>query len=243
MASEDNQDVDAHVRRLWRHRGTTLPTPRRGPRQQLDLDEILAAGIAIADSDGLAAVSTRAVAARFDKTPMALYPYVGTKENLLALMQDHASAMPSWTDPATSLADALRAWALALFEVYLAHPWLATRPWAQSSQGPNEHDWLERLLRILDHWQVAAAVRSSAVTMLYATVRASAETAASYRRLDQRGAAAWRAHAEATARQLPDLCDRYPLSTGLPPVTADWRDAPRAGLEGAVGLLADALSD
>jgi AcrR family transcriptional regulator len=118
-------DMAAHVRRLWRHRGTTLPAPRRGPRQRLDLDEILEAGIAIADAEGLAAVSTRSVAARFDKTAMALYPYVGTKENLLALMQDHASAMPSWADQPSTLDEALTAWALALFELYLAHPWLA----------------------------------------------------------------------------------------------------------------------
>jgi len=102
-------DAHAHVRRLWRHRGTALPRPRRGPRQQLDLEDILATAIALADADGLAAVSTRAVAARFGKTPMALYPYVGTKEDLLALMQDHASAMPEWADPRTGLADALLA--------------------------------------------------------------------------------------------------------------------------------------
>src|ERR1700738_2617794 len=149
MAIKPTQDVDAHVRRLWRHRGTTLPTPRRGPRQQLDLDEILQTGIAIADAEGLVAVSTRAIAAKLDKTAMALYPYVGTKENLLTLMQDHASAMPMWEDPATSLADALQAWARALFEVHLTHPWLTERPWSQATQGPNEQDWLERLLEIL----------------------------------------------------------------------------------------------
>src|SRR5918912_3568611 len=122
-------DLEAHVRRLWRHRGTTLSAPRRGPRQELDLDRILEAGIAIADAEGLAAVSTRAIAARFGKTAMALYPYVGSKESLLALMQDHPTAMPAWDDPGGSLADGLQAWALALFEVYLAHPWLAERPW------------------------------------------------------------------------------------------------------------------
>jgi len=241
MVREDNQDVPAHVRRLWRHRGTTLPTPRRGPRQQLDLDEILAAGIAIADAEGLAAVSTRAVAGAFDKSAMALYPYVGTKENLLALMQDHASAMPAWEDPVTSLADALQAWALALFEVYLAHPWLAGRPWSQASQGPNEQDWLERLLRILAHWRTPPGARPPTVTMLYATVRASAETAAAYRRMDRQGIAEWQAHAEATRNQISDLCQRYPLSTGLEPVTPDWRDSPRAGLVAAVRLLATGL--
>ena len=237
-----SSDVEAHVRRLWRHRGTTLPTPRRGPRQQLDLDDILDAGIAIADAEGLVAVSTRSVAARFDKTAMALYPYVGTKENLLALMQDHASAIPSWNDPRTGLADALEAWALALFGVYLAHPWLAERPWAQHTQGPNEQDWMERLLRILDGADVAPAARASTVTMLYATVRACAETAAAYRLMDRRGIARWLDHAEATAAQIPDLRQRYPLSTGLEPVAADWRDSPRAGVTGAVRLLAGALA-
>lgn len=242
MAVEPNRDVDAHVRRLWRHRGTTLPTPRRGPRQQLDLDEILRTGIEIADTEGLAAVSTRAIAARFDKSSMVIYPYVGTKENLLALMQDHACAMPAWDDPDTSLADALHAWARALFEVYLAHPWLTDRPWSQASQGPNEQDWLERLLRILDAWDVPPDARPTAVTMLYATVRATAGTAAAYQRMDQRGIAEWRERAEATATLIPDLRDRYPLSTTLAPVTPRWQDAPRAAVTAAVNLLASALT-
>lgn len=239
--SERNQDVDAHVRRLWRHRGTTLPTPRRGPRQQLDLDEILEAGITIADAKGLAAVSTRAIATKFDKTAMALYPYVGPKENLLALMQDHASAMPTWEDPVTSLADGLEAWALALFEVYLSHPWLAERPWSQATQGPNEQDWLERLLQVLHEWGISPSARPAAVTMLYATVRASAETAAAYRRMHQQEIGEWRRRADATMKQIPDLCQRYPLSTGLEPLTPEWQDNPRAALTGAVQLLANAL--
>jgi AcrR family transcriptional regulator len=243
MTVEPDRDVDAHVRRLWRHRGTTLPTPRRGPRQQLDLDEILAAGIAIADAEGLAAVSTRAVAARLDKSSMIIYPYVGTKENLLALMQDHASAMPSWRDPATGLADALRAWALRLFDVYLAHPWLTERPWSKATQGPNEQDWLERLLGILHRWDVAPTARPPAVTMLYATVRATAETAAAYRRIDRQGEAEWRSRAAATAHRIPDLGQRYPLSTALEPLTPRWEDSPRAGLTAAVRLLATALEE
>lgn len=243
MARNSAPDLDPHVRRLWRHRGTTLPTPRRGPRQQLDLDEILDAGIAIADADGLAAVSTRAVAAKFGKTAMALYPYVGDKANLLALMQDHASAMPAWDDPSTILADALEAWARALFELYLTHPWLTERPWSEATQGPNEQDWLERLLEILHVWGVRSSTRPSAVTMLYATVRAAAQTDAAYRRIDERGAAAWLHQMEATRQQIPDLCERYPLSTKLESPVSDWREGPRAALTGAVRLLASALEN
>jgi AcrR family transcriptional regulator len=240
MARRLNRDADAHVRRLWRHRGTTLPTPRRGPRQQLDLDDILRAGIAMADAEGLAAVSTRAIAATFGKTAMALYPYVGTKDDLLALMQDHASAMPDWHDPGTSLEDDLRGWALALFGVYLDHPWLARRPWSQATQGPHEQDWLERLLRILDRWAVPPDTRPSTVTMLYATVRATAETTAAYRRMDEREATEWRERAEATGHRIPDLAQRYPLSTGLKPLTPQWQDNPRAALAGAVRIVATA---
>jgi AcrR family transcriptional regulator len=230
-------EVDAHVRRLWRHRGTTVPVPRRGPRGELDLDEILAAAIALADAAGLAAVSTRALATRFGKTPMALYAYVGSKANLLELMQDQAHAMPTWADPGPALADDLLAWASALFDRYLAHPWLLARGWAQAGQGPHEEDWLERLLTILHTGAVPAAARSTAVTMLYATVRATAETAADYRDLTPSDAAAWRARAAATRRLIPDFAARYPQSTSLP-TTADWTDAPRAALTAAVRLIA-----
>lgn len=242
MGRKPTGEVDAHVRRLWRRRGTTLPTPRRGPRPQLNLDEILQTGIALADADGLAAVSTRAVAGRLGKTAMALYPYVGPKESLLALMQDHASAMPAWEEPVTSLADALQAWATALFEVYVGHPWLTGRPWSQATQGPNEQDWLERLLGILLRWSVAPAARAPAVTTLYATVRATAETTAAYRRMNRSGIAAWRRLAEATRTQIPDLSERYPLSTSLEPLTPQWQENPRAALVAAVRLLAAGVS-
>jgi len=242
MVRKTERDTDAHVRRLWRHRGTTLPTPRRGPRQQLDLDQLLDAGVAIADAHGLAAVSTRAIAERFGKTAMALYPYVGSKEQLLALMQDHAAAMPAWEDPGPSLVDALQAWVSRLFDIYMAHPWLAERPWSQATQGPNEQDWLERLLRILHRWGVAARARPSAVTMLYATTRATAQTAAGYRRMDQGGVDAWLEQAQATRAQIPDLAGRYPLSTELEPHSPHWQDSPRAGLANSVALLAQSLA-
>ena len=227
-------EVEAHVRRLWRHRGTAVPLPRRGPRGELDLDEILAAAIDLADAGGLPAVSTRAVAAHFDKTPMALYAYVGSKENLLALMQDHASALPTWDDPATGLADDLLAWAFHHFDLHTAHPWLTERGWARHTQGPNEQDWMERLLAILAAWSVPAPDRAAMVTALYATVRATAETAAAYRNLTPADTEAWLAQ----ARLIPDLAERYPHSTALPPAAGNWRDAPRAGLAAAVRLIA-----
>lgn len=253
MATENNHE--AQIRRLWRHHGTALPTPRRGPRQQLSLDEILATAIAIADTEGLEAVSTRAVAAAFGKTPMALYPYVGTKAHLLDLMHDHACAPPPATaSPAPGaapypesgavgdggLAGDLETWAAALFELFTTHPWLAERSWSRASPGPNERDWLERLLAILHTHDVAPELHAPTVTMLYATVQNCARTAADHRRLDPAGAAEWLAHTEATHRLIPDLAERYPRTATLIPVSPDWQQNPRITVTRAVHLIAAA---
>jgi hypothetical protein len=118
------------------------------------------------------------------------------------------------------------------------HPWLTSRGWAQTTQGPNEQDWMERLLAILACWPVPFP--TPVVTTLYATVRATAETAVAYRRMANAEASAWLAQATATRRLIPDFAARYPRSTSLPPAAADWRDGPRAGLAAAVRLLATA---
>jgi AcrR family transcriptional regulator len=239
MGPGRNSDVQSHVRRLWRHHGTTVPTPRRGPRQQLDLDDVIEAAIAIADTEGLAAVSTRAVAAKFGKSAMALYPYVGSKENLISLMQDHACALPAWSNPTASLADALETWALKLFHVYSAHPWLTELRWSQASQGPNQQAWLERLLAILDAWHVPVSTRAPVVTALYATIRATAQTATAYQRIDGHGIGAWRASAATMALLIPDFAERYPQTVRLQ-VSSDhkWQQAPRVALRRAVKIVA-----
>lgn len=51
--------------------------------------EILDIAVALADERGLAAVSMRAVAERVGVTPMALYPYIGSKAALLDGMLGH----------------------------------------------------------------------------------------------------------------------------------------------------------
>jgi AcrR family transcriptional regulator len=237
-------DVEAHVRRLWRHRGTTPPAPRRGPRQQLTLDALLDAAVEVADAAGLGGLSTRAVAARLGVSAMGLYSYVGSRDQMVALMQDHASAIPAWTDPGTSLAADLAVWAEQLFDLYLAHPWLTEIPWAEASGGPNEQDWLERLLGILDHWEAPGASRAAVVTALYATVRAAAQTAAAYRGLAHSDRAdQWLNRARATRQLIDDYPQRYPLSLRLEPHEADdWQDAPRASLRSVVEVISRGLA-
>jgi hypothetical protein len=66
---------------------------------------------------------------------------------------------------------------------------------------------------------------------------AVAETTAAYRRMDQDAIAQWSRRTQATMKQIPDLHQRYPLSTTLEPLTPQWHHNPRAGLTGAVQPL------
>ncbi len=62
------------------------PTPAR--REPLTRARVLAAAVALADAEGIEAVSMRRVAERLDVVPMALYKHIGDKEDLLDGMVD-----------------------------------------------------------------------------------------------------------------------------------------------------------
>ena len=65
---------------LW---GIAGPRGRRGPRPGLSVERIVRAAIAIADRDGLEAVTMRRLADSLGVRPMALYTYVPGKSELL----------------------------------------------------------------------------------------------------------------------------------------------------------------
>ncbi|MFF2745630.1 TetR/AcrR family transcriptional regulator [Kitasatospora sp. NPDC058048] len=67
-------------------------TGRSGPKPGLSVDAIVSAGIAVADAEGMAALSMRAVGERLGRTAMALYTYVPGKAELLDLMHDRVLA-------------------------------------------------------------------------------------------------------------------------------------------------------
>src|ERR1700754_3557298 len=69
---------------LWRRQ----QPPTRGPKQRLDLDEIVRAAIEVADADGLSALSMRKVAERLGVGTMSLYTYVPGKAELVDVMLD-----------------------------------------------------------------------------------------------------------------------------------------------------------
>src|SRR6476469_3712803 len=69
--------------------------PGPGTRQGLTVDEVVASATALADAEGLDAVTMRRVAGQLGVVPMTLYTYVPGKAELLDLMLDAAyQAMP-----------------------------------------------------------------------------------------------------------------------------------------------------
>ena len=73
--------------------GATPPSPRRrGPRPRHSREDVVRAAVAIADGDGLDAVTFRAVAARLGAGVMSLYNYVPDKQALVYEMVELVSA-------------------------------------------------------------------------------------------------------------------------------------------------------
>ena len=104
----------------------------------------------LADREDLAGATLPKVAKALGFTPMSLYRYVGSKDELLVLMRDSALGRPPATgQPADDWREHLRRWATALRALYRDRPWLARVPISGPPSGPNELAWLEAGLHAL----------------------------------------------------------------------------------------------
>jgi AcrR family transcriptional regulator len=156
---------------LWGEGGTS----RRA--QVLSLDRIVAAGIAIADADGIAALSMSRLAERLGSAPMSLYRYVSNKDELLIFMMDAAPGPPPDL-PAGGWRPALDAWARALREVYFAHPWILQIATGRPPLEPGQLAWLDRALSGLAGTPLGERERFEAVLTVLNYVRGEAQIAA-----------------------------------------------------------------
>ncbi len=149
----------------------------RGPAPGFDRDRLAAAGVALADRDGLAAVTMRAVAQALGAGPASLYRYVATREELLELMIDQAvGEMPRPAAGSGRWLDDLLALARQKRELYLRHPWLLDATAARSPLGPHAITQLEYALTALAGLPVTPRTKLEAVGMLDAVVAALSRT-------------------------------------------------------------------
>lgn len=159
------------------------PDPQRGPKRALTIEQIVDAAVALADEGGLAAVSMNSVAKALGFTPMSLYRYVSSKDDLLMLMQDHATG-----GPPASIADAakggwragLTAWAHANLAVYRRHPWILDIPPVGGVSTPQSAAWLDAALGTLASVSTPYGTKISIVLSVMAQVRWQANVERSY---------------------------------------------------------------
>jgi len=132
-------------------------------------DEITAAAVAIADREGLDAVSMRRVAAALGTGAASLYRYLETREDLLDLMIDATGAEYAFAPPTGDwLADLLDIGEQAR-AIMRRHPWLPPLLTTRPVLGPNGLALLEHGLEALAPHPAATAAKLEALALLSAT--------------------------------------------------------------------------
>lgn len=179
---------------LWQKRSR----PARGPKPALSIEQIADAAIAIADAEGLAAVSMQRVAADLGYTKMSLYRYLPGKAELVAAMVERALGEPP-PMPAGDWRAGLTAWAGALLTACSGHAWALEATSGPRAVGPHELAWTEQALRVLPE-ALTGAERMDTVATLAGHVRMIAGQAGQPE-----------AELEASmARAMSEHADRYP---------------------------------
>ncbi|TMR89823.1 TetR/AcrR family transcriptional regulator C-terminal domain-containing protein [Nonomuraea basaltis] len=103
-------------------------TARRSslPEHELARERIVRAAIEIADAEGLAELTMRALAVRLGMATMSLYRHVGGKEDLVLLMFDAAiEDFPLPAEPPAGWRAVLETSARLQWAAYRRHPWMA----------------------------------------------------------------------------------------------------------------------
>jgi AcrR family transcriptional regulator len=168
MDDQEATGLPASIEAAWGVR----TRPGKGPRPALSLERIVAAAVRVAAVGGLAAVSMGRVAADLGVSTMSLYRYVGSKDELLALMADLAyEAPPARRGPEESWREALSRWAWAELAAYRRNPWVLRIPISGPPVTPNTIAWLERGLGCLGDTGLREDEKLSVMLLLTGFVR------------------------------------------------------------------------
>ncbi|WP_234788768.1 TetR/AcrR family transcriptional regulator [Mycolicibacterium iranicum] len=150
----------------------------RGPKQRTSIDAVVAAAIHIADTDGLSALTIRAVAKKLGIAPMATYTYVPGKAELLDLILDSVYLdMPRtdisrmhWREKVSIVATENRT-------MLVQHPWVVQLATTRPPLGPGTCAKYEHELHAFDGLGLSDLEMDSALTYVLGFVTAVARIA------------------------------------------------------------------
>jgi AcrR family transcriptional regulator len=155
---------------LWR-------TTERAGRSGLSVDRIVTAAIAVADEEGIGALTMRRVAERLGVGTMSIYTHVPSKAELIDVMLDTVLAEVAEPDTqrtssagtreqAGSWRERLARIAYDLRALYLRHPWLLQVATARPPMGPNVIAKYEHELRAVDGIGLTDVEMDAVVTLI-----------------------------------------------------------------------------
>ncbi|MFC9435508.1 TetR/AcrR family transcriptional regulator C-terminal domain-containing protein [Nocardia sp. NPDC057030] len=147
--------------------------PAREPDTELTAASIVRAGMAIADAEGLPALSMRRVAAELGVPTMSLYRHVGGKDRLVLLMADEAFGEAELPDPPPAGWRArLEVLARLQWAMYHRHPWVVAALWVnQPKPAPKLLAHTEWAVRAFDELGLDPDAMMYAHVSLYSYVR------------------------------------------------------------------------
>ena len=163
-----SEEIPRGVAAAWHGRETGT----RGRRPGLSLTTIVQAGLRVAVTDGLGAVSMGRVAKELGAATMSLYRHVSAKDELLAHMVDAAFAVaPDLPAPDESWRAGLTRWANAHLAILRRHRWLVRVPISGPPLMPNQVLWFERGLQCLHTTRLPEAEKPAVLLLVNGFVR------------------------------------------------------------------------
>jgi AcrR family transcriptional regulator len=127
--------------------------------------EITAAAVALADREGLDAVSMRRLGAELGTGAASLYRYVGHRDDLLDLMTDAAGAEYAFTAPSGDWLADLIALGEQSRAILRRHPWLAPLTLTRPVLGPAATALLEHVLELVAGHPASLSAKLEAFAM------------------------------------------------------------------------------
>jgi AcrR family transcriptional regulator len=139
----------------------------RGPAPTHSRNTIVVAAIALADADGLSAVSMRAVAAALGTSAGSLYRYLSSREDLLDLMTDQVvGELRPYPETDGDWLEAMLLLARQQLVLYRRHRWLLDVTHRSSGLGPQGLAWFDNQLRILQPVHCSVTTKFETIAMM-----------------------------------------------------------------------------
>jgi AcrR family transcriptional regulator len=208
---------------LWRDHPAAPQGGTRGPRSRVTTGAVVEAACALADAEGLAAVTVRRLGDALGISTMSVYTHVNGRDDLLVLMADAVYArMPRPAHGTAGWRTRVRRVADTNLALHLEHPWLLEIADDRTAFGPGTIAKYDHELHALDPLPLDDVARDAALTFVLDFVRAAARA----RRRDPRADEMPQIWARWAGRLAAYLGDDHPLAQRVGSAAGQEMNAP-----------------